>query len=97
MAKGWGRRHGMEGVDDGSDARADGNFGAFELRWIAGAVDILMMMQHVEAGLLEPGKLANHGPAVFRVALDQLELFGSQATGFIEDAVGNADLTDVVE
>src|SRR5690348_11149128 len=89
--------HGVEGVNHGDDAGAYGDFGFLELRGIAGAVEIFMVVEDEKAGAFEAGKVAKHGPTEFRMTLDDGVFFFGEASGLVEDAVGYADFADVVK
>jgi len=89
--------HGVEGINHGDDAGADGDLRFLQLRGIAGAVEIFMMVEDEKAGAFEAGKTAKDSPTEFRMTLDDRVFFVGEASGLVEDAVGNADFADVVK
>ena len=89
--------HGVEGVNDGDDAGADGDFVAGEAAGVAFAVEGLVVMEDEEADALEAGNLAEDAPAVFGMLFHEGVFVVGEAGGLIEDGVGNADFSDVVE
>src|ERR1700684_1620243 len=54
-------------------------------------------MQDVEAGLFQALEFADGGPSKLRMTFHDFVFFVGEAAGLIEDAVGNADLADVVQ
>src|ERR1700676_3228968 len=54
-------------------------------------------MQDVEAGLLQAGQIADHRPAELWMTFYDFKFLGGEASRFVEDAVWDANLADIVE
>ena len=87
----------VEAVDDGEDARAQGNLFALEAVGIAGAVPVLVVMPDDRGDGI--GKLDRRQDlrADGRVALHGLELAGGQPAGLVENVLRDGYLARVVQ
>src|SRR3989442_11638391 len=57
--------HCIVGINDRDNTGDDGDVVPFQSCGIAGSIEVLVMMQGVQAGLFEPWKQTQNGPAIF--------------------------------
>ena len=91
------RGHRVVGIGNMHDARAQGNFQAGLLEGIAGAVPILVVQLHNRQVLLESADPFQNSASDRRMLAKHGHFVGGKLAGLSEDAVGNADLADVVK
>ena len=89
--------HGIEGVGHREDARAEGNELAPEGGRVAGAVPALVVVVDDGHGAPEEGDALDEAAPQLRMGAHDLPLVHAEAAGLEQDAVGDADLADVVE
>lgn len=89
-------RHRAEGIGDSHNAREQRRLFTGKAVRIAAPIPLLMVMPDAVEGVLEARHGSHNDCAHHRVLLNCLELFRGQMAGLSENAVGDADLADIV-
>ena len=89
-------RHRVVGVDHAQRSRREGDLLAAQTVGVTGAVPALVVVTHAEDQVLLEQRADDVG-AEHRMLAHQVPLLGVQHAGLEQDAVGDADLADVVE
>src|SRR5712692_10230964 len=92
------RGHGVVGIDDGDDAGADGDCFLCQAGRVAAPVPALVM------GYDDAGQKVEDAPGLFQdfatdlgVTAHDGPFFIGKRTGFVQEGVGNTNLTDIVQ
>src|SRR6202041_3070003 len=88
---------GVQGVGDGKDAGADGDFDSVEAVRVAAAVKMFLMGENNLGRLGEEGDFAQHVVTARAMLAHYVLLLGSQFPGLAQNFVGDGHLADVVE
>src|SRR5579859_3011571 len=89
--------HGVESVGDGDDAGHHRNLRRGEAVGIAAAVHVFVVQLDAGQHFLQLGNGAHDVGAFDGVLLHQFEFFRSQSAGFFENAIVDADFSDIVQ